>query len=857
MQVDDDDEESGGDGHMQRELQLLGSALRRQHATDGAEQSDKHALLPVVVIPSSDTENDSSLSSLSSLAVGKESDIEIVVPALPARRHGQSTAPRDMQVVVDWLDSSDSIAPLSPARAVAAQQLPPQPQLQVDDEPPAEATQRRRRKKPADDKDGAAKDKPRAAKKSRTYIPAYRSGGYAILVALYQAGLSTEEEEGGQARICQMTKQELVEIAQPYSDISFGSSLKPLMDHAGEVAGRGRRQWQGQQRNGGAGGAQRWPKYSAWSAMPRLLKHGLVETSQPAALHPDQAAARRKPTRGTRYWLSSAGRDLAEKLWSAQPGMSGNASLPQQANAAELSDVTMDADTGFLVDGDALPLSPRASSSSNVVDVLVPTAASLSPPPYAWSDDDDDAIVNMASEADVVQQPLDKGKEKASSTPIVLTIDSDSDHLPLANVPFQASKTRTQPRPALLQPSRGSNDENVTSQAASDNTVSIPEQPLQCLPAGSYNIVLVLDSREVARARDRAFFQHQLEQLGIRVLTRALQVGDVIWMAVPKPTFGDSVGAADDREERRRPPQQAEVVLDCIIERKRLSDLCASIKDNRWKEQKWRLAQSGIPQRIYLIEDPNGVTFASATTSARTAKAVQTLGLGPTGVQAIRTALTQTVLWSGCMLHRTSSADETVQYLARLTREIERQWAGQPVWYLPSGAVTERSAWQDMRMRGTVDPGTAMLRPITNNRQAHQQEHYPGATASVTKAPHIVYETFTALNTKSKRLTLSDVFVHLLLRVRGNSQEKARFIAKQYGTPSRLLEAYAEQPDHKARQGMLHKTCEELERSSGVPLGRRKIGKAQSAVIADIWSLRSYPPRAPAATAVAANEDDK
>ena len=59
---------------------------------------------------------------------------------------------------------------------------------------------------------------------ARTYIPAHRTGGYAILLALYSAGLpstaaaSVSRED---VEICRMSKEELVAAAQPFCDASF------------------------------------------------------------------------------------------------------------------------------------------------------------------------------------------------------------------------------------------------------------------------------------------------------------------------------------------------------------------------------------------------------------------------------------------------------------------------------------------------------------------------------------------------------------------------------------------------------------------------------------------------------------
>ncbi|EFP81072.2 Crossover junction endonuclease mus81 [Puccinia graminis f. sp. tritici] len=114
--------------------------------------------------------------------------------------------------------------------------------------------------------------------------------------------------------------------------------------------------------------------------------------------------------------------------------------------------------------------------------------------------------------------------------------------------------------------------------------------------AGSYDICLVLDHREVRAINDRdAFYNLCVEKVSalaspgqptIRVLQRALVLGDAIWIAVHRDS-------------------QREVVLDSIVERKRLDDLCASIKDNRFEEQKARLKRSGLRDPIYLVEAYN------------------------------------------------------------------------------------------------------------------------------------------------------------------------------------------------------------------------------------------------------------
>jgi crossover junction endonuclease MUS81 len=89
-------------------------------------------------------------------------------------------------------------------------------------------------------------------------------------------------------------------------------------------------------------------------------------------------------------------------------------------------------------------------------------------------------------------------------------------------------------------------------------------------PAGSYEVVLVLDTREIESKSSRDNFSEAISSKGINVETRALRLGDVLWIARRR----DGIGGEED-----------ECVLDYVVERKRLDDLCQSIKDGRYTEQ--------------------------------------------------------------------------------------------------------------------------------------------------------------------------------------------------------------------------------------------------------------------------------
>lgn len=96
----------------------------------------------------------------------------------------------------------------------------------------------------------------------------------------------------------------------------------------------------------------------------------------------------------------------------------------------------------------------------------------------------------------------------------------------------------------------------------------------EVLKAGSYTIHLVVDNRERHKPggrQEKEPIATLLLERGIDTETRALQVGDAVWIA---------------RRKNRSGLEADEVVLDHIVERKRLDDLTSSILDGRWKDQK-------------------------------------------------------------------------------------------------------------------------------------------------------------------------------------------------------------------------------------------------------------------------------
>jgi crossover junction endonuclease MUS81 len=150
--------------------------------------------------------------------------------------------------------------------------------------------------------------------------------------------------------------------------------------------------------------------------------------------------------------------------------------------------------------------------------------------------------------------------------------------------------------------------------------------------AGSFSVQLVIDNREVKTQKDRDFIEASLYKNGIALIPRPLKVGDALWIAK----------CNDGRE----------IVLDQIVERKRMDDLAGSIKDGRWQEQRFRLAKCGAEQVIYVIEESHAADVEHFA-------------------EAMTTAISSMQVADGHFVKRVPSLDGTIRYLASMTNKLK------------------------------------------------------------------------------------------------------------------------------------------------------------------------------------------
>ncbi|KAG0151560.1 hypothetical protein CROQUDRAFT_650966 [Cronartium quercuum f. sp. fusiforme G11] len=261
-------------------------------------------------------------------------------------------------------------------------------------------------------------------------------------------------------------------------------------------------------------------------------------------------------------------------------------------------------------------------------------------------------------------------------------------------------------------------------------------------PAGTYDIYLLLDHRELSsRDNPTAFFElcqaefltlKTRKEADLKVEHCALPLGDALWIAVHKSTG-------------------QRVVLDSIVERKRLDDLCESILDDRFHEQKARLKKSGLKDRIYLVEK-----FNQQSNHAKFG-------------QQIHTARVELMLLDDCHLEQTKDWKMSVKYLVTRSRILFEAHQNIELRIIPD----------DQIQRDTY------ISTLTSLRRASPQTYW------VTS-----YKAYESLNNKSGNLTVKQIWARMISCVKGMSPEKVSLLVKRWNTPRSFWEAY--------------KTCQEI-----------------------------------------------
>ncbi|CAK9008655.1 Probable crossover junction endonuclease mus81, partial [Durusdinium trenchii] len=234
-----------------------------------------------------------------------------------------------------------------------------------------------------------------------------------------------------------------------------------------------------------------------------------------------------------------------------------------------------------------------------------------------------------------------------------------------------------------------------------------------------WELVFLLDNREMVNKTNRLQLLSKLIHAGIPAESRGLALGDMMWIF--------------RRLKSREEGDVEEYVSDYIIERKQIEDLCASIRDGRYNEQKRRLHMCKVPNVIYLVEGELG----------RGGKSV----VSP---QALALAMAETQVRDGFILQETATAAATVQFIARMHKLILSMTVKAPAgrWQGP-----DMSDWRN-------------------------------------------YAQFLQNNSKPKLATVGEIFGAQLKQINGMSGPKTAAVTAKHPTPRHLVDLFDNKLGH-------------------------------------------------------------
>ncbi|KAL3428065.1 crossover junction endonuclease MUS81 [Phlyctema vagabunda] len=325
-------------------------------------------------------------------------------------------------------------------------------------------------------------------------------------------------------------------------------------------------------------------------------------------------------------------------------------------------------------------------------------------------------------------------------------------------------------------------DERSTSQAVGliphgdlvSDEASLPTFSPLTIPAGSFTVEFMLDVREIRATRDRDYLENELIKRGIKPIMKALALGDGLWVAKCKdPQLLQQLGLEGDY-----------IMLDWIVERKRLDDLVGSIKDGRFHEQKFRLKKSGVKNVIYIIEE------------------MKVQDEFQKYAEAVQSAIASTQVVNEYFVKKTQKMDDTIRYLARMTVLLRSLYENRSIYVIPTRLLTARNHLPLLKHLSTTHPD--------RNFQ-------------------ITYSALDSLASKSDTMTLRDYYLKMLMCTRGLTGEKALEIQKVWKTPAELARAFRACGDDDKRKREL------ITSKMGDLVGRKKIGNALSGKIAENW----------------------
>ena len=303
--------------------------------------------------------------------------------------------------------------------------------------------------------------------------------------------------------------------------------------------------------------------------------------------------------------------------------------------------------------------------------------------------------------------------------------------------------------------------------AALAHRPAAPVWPADAADDPGWDVALVLDNREVRTKKDRDYFHRALEAAGVRTIVRALPLGDMMWVAT-------SAGAQ---------AEEVEWVCPYIVERKTAADLRSSIADARYKEQKLRLAECGVPHVVYLVEGRLSLSDHD---------------------RKLRTAMVSTQLHDCGSFRTKQTADmaDSVRWLTLLTRHIQECVGAFVREQVPADAGGARSPAAVEKALSELCAGGGR------------------------------FEQFKERASKSKNETVGDLWAKQLVRIPRISAGSALVIHERWPTAAALYAAYEACEGREERLAMV----EQLKTVAPKSGAQRKLGRKPAESLLDTFS---------------------
>ncbi|XP_026148067.1 structure-specific endonuclease subunit MUS81 isoform X2 [Mastacembelus armatus] len=322
-----------------------------------------------------------------------------------------------------------------------------------------------------------------------------------------------------------------------------------------------------------------------------------------------------------------------------------------------------------------------------------------------------------------VRSEGEEEKEEGGPGVVELTISEEEDE----------DRIHPVERVATVAQAEGEGGERFFSGKPQDSQAASKKASGGCLLPGTYEILLCVDFIETTGGSRHCKQElvKELQRNGVNFDIRKLNVGDFLWVAREKvaPVPG-----------QLRAPAGRELVLDYVIERKRMDDLCGSIIDGRFREQKFRLKRCGLRRPIYLVEE------------CGTAAAHQSLPEA-----TLQQAIVNTQVVDGFFVKRVQDVRESAAYLTVMTRYLTKLYQNRTL--------------------------ICRSRELEGDGESEEERGTPSYSL-------ISFAEFNHGAIKNKCQTVKEVFARQLMQISGLSGDKAAAILEHYSTPHSLLTAY-------------------------------------------------------------------